>query len=252
MERVGGQCRVRRVRDMGHGEHLCLAFADDDEQRRVVTTYLRRGLERGERVLYFADQRAPERVLDWLGVAGTDPGPAVATGQLQVTTAGDSYLAAGSFDADAMVDALQREIASSLAVGYTGLRVSGEMGWALRDVPGADRLGEYEAKVNSVFAGRPASAVCQYDARLFDAETLDAFDRRHGGAVELPPLHSDTVLRLVPAFQSGRRTLRVFGTVDHRTTAPPGPWPRRWNSSWSGPGTYGSTWPAWTSSTWPG
>ncbi|MFH8799263.1 MEDS domain-containing protein [Streptomyces sp. NPDC017936] len=203
---------------MDHGDHLCLAFADDDEQRRVVTAYLSAGLERGERVMYFADQSAPVDVLGWLSASGTDPEPALRRGQLVVTTADDSYLAAGSFDVDGMVTALRHEVRDSLAAGYTGFRVSGEMGWALRAVPGADQLGTYETKVNTVFAGQKASAVCQYDARRFTAEQLDAFDRCHPGAVEAQPLHDDGTLRLVPSFREGRRTLRVAGSVDHRTT----------------------------------
>jgi anti-anti-sigma factor len=214
MEQAVGE---RQVHDMDHGDHLCLAFADDEEQRRVVTAYLRDGLQRGERVVYFADQCAPEQVLDWLRVAGTDPGTALDSGQLQVTTADDSYLAAGSFDADAMVATLRQEVADSLAAGYSGFRVSGEMGWALRDVPGAERLGEYERKVNAVFAENRASAICQYDARRFDAAALHAFGQKHPGTVEAVPLYSGATLRLVPSFHDGRRSLRVVGDVDYHT-----------------------------------
>ncbi|MEU6271929.1 MEDS domain-containing protein [Streptomyces populi] len=209
--------RERRVQDMDHGDHLCLAFVDDEEQRRVMTTYLRDGLERGERVLYFADQWAPEQVLNWLRAAGTDPDAALNSGQLQVTTANDSYLAGGSFDADVMVATLRQEVADSLAAGYTGFRVSGEMGWALRDVPGAERLGEYERKVNAVFAENRASAICQYDARRFDAAALHAFRHHHPGTVEAVPLYSSATLRLVPSFHNGRRSLRVVGDVDYHS-----------------------------------
>ncbi|MGW0917130.1 MEDS domain-containing protein [Streptomyces sp. NPDC002784] len=52
---------------MGHGDHLCLAFADDAEKCRVVTAYVLGGLRRGERVMYFADQSTPEQVLDYPG-----------------------------------------------------------------------------------------------------------------------------------------------------------------------------------------
>ncbi|SDD80519.1 MEDS domain-containing protein [Streptomyces prasinopilosus] len=208
----------RRVQDMDHGDHLCLAFTDDAEQRRVVTAYLTAGLHRGERVVYFADRLAPREVLDWLAASGTDPRPAVEGGRLVVTTADDSYLATGSFDADGMVAALEREVDQSLTAGCTGFRVSGEMGWALRRVPGADRLAAYETEVNRVFTGRRASAVCQYDARRFAPDRLGHLYDCHPGAVEPEPLHHDGTLRLVPSFRGGRRSLRVVGSVDHRTT----------------------------------
>lgn len=210
--------RERRVQDMVHGDHLCLAFADDAEQRRVVTAYVSAGLERGERVLYFADGRDPRQVLGWLGSAGTDPQRALASGQLKVTTTDESYLAAGSFDAEAMACGLRQEVADSLTAGYRGFRVSGEMGWALRGVPGADQLERYERKVTEVFAGQSASAVCQYDARRFGPAALDAFDRCHPGAVEPDELYAGPGLRLVPGFRAGQRALRVVGTVDYRGT----------------------------------
>ncbi|GHD54473.1 MEDS domain-containing protein [Streptomyces galbus] len=207
------------VQDVGQGDHVCLAFADDAEQRHVLSHYLADGLRRGERVLYFADRNTPDEVLGWLPAAGVDPGPLVSRGQLTVTTADDSYLASGTFDPDTMVAVLRQEVAASLAAGYTGFRVSGEMGWALREVPGADRLAEYETKVNAVFAEGRASAVCQYDARLFGAEQLHGFDRCHPSTAELRPLYQDARLRLVPAFRSGHHALRVVGTVDHTSTA---------------------------------
>ncbi|MFK0181716.1 MEDS domain-containing protein [Streptomyces xanthochromogenes] len=209
--------RERPIDDVGHGDHLCLAFADDAEQRRVVTSYLQVGLDRGERVLYFADQNTPGQVLNWLREAGTDPAAALDSGQLTVTTADDSYLADGPFDADAMVTALHKEVSDCLAAGYTGLRVSGEMSWALRDIPGADRLDEYERKVNAVFAGHAASAICQYDARRFDAASLHSFDRRHPAIVAPHPLFTSPSLDLVPSLRNGQQALRVIGDVDYHS-----------------------------------
>ncbi|MFD3546760.1 MEDS domain-containing protein [Streptomyces sp. NPDC058655] len=210
--------RELRVHDVGHGDHVCLAYADDAEQRRVVTAYVSAGLERGERVLYLADQDAPGRVLDWLASAGWDPRRALASGGLVVTTAEEGYLADGSFDAEAMVATLRREVEDSLAAGYRGFRVSGEMGWALRGVPGTEQLERYETRVTEVFAGQAASAICQYDARRFGPDALDAFDRCHPGAVEPAELYGSAGLRLLPSFRAGRRALRVVGTVDYRAT----------------------------------
>ncbi|MFF9278963.1 MEDS domain-containing protein [Streptomyces griseosporeus] len=205
------------VEEIDHGDHVCLAFADDAEQQRVAPTYLLTGLRRGERVMYFADQRTPTQVLDWLRAAGRDPEPALASGQLVVTTADDSYLAAGTFDADSMVATLRQEVADSLRAGYTGFRVSGEMAWALRDVPGSERLGEYETKANAAFEGHRASAVCQYDDRRIDAAALADFEAGHPQVVAAPSLHSSATLRLVPAFRSGERALRVVGAVDYHS-----------------------------------
>ncbi|MGW0417639.1 MEDS domain-containing protein [Streptomyces sp. NPDC003015] len=210
--------RARKVVEVEPGDHLCFAFADDAEQRRMVTAYLSAGLARGERVLYFADRHAPAAVLGWLRAGGVDPDAATASGQLRVATADDSYLASGAFDPDAMVASLREEARHSLAAGYSGLRVSGEMSWALREAPEVERLAEYEVKVHSVFAGQPASAICQYDARQFGPEQLRMFEKCHPAAVELHPWYSSSGLSIVPAFRAGERVLQVTGTVDYQAT----------------------------------
>lgn len=61
---------------------------------------------------------------------------------------------------------------SSIGEGYGGACASGEMSWALRGVPGSERLTEYEALINTIVREYPTTAVCQYDARRFDGATL--------------------------------------------------------------------------------
>ncbi|MET1076093.1 MAG: MEDS domain-containing protein, partial [Umezawaea sp.] len=159
----------------------------------------------------------PSAVLGWLEDAGVDTGPAVARGQLSVVTADESYLASGRFSSDAMIDSLRQEVHATASAGFRGLRVCGDMGWALRDVPGAEELEEYERAVDAVFLTFGASAICQYDARLFPADRVDAIDRYHRLSVEPRPLHSSALLRLLPGTRSDNHRLRVVGTVDHRT-----------------------------------
>jgi hypothetical protein len=56
--------------------------------------------------------------------------------------------------------------------GFSGIRSCGEMSWALKNIPGSDRLMEYETLLNTVGGEFPHSGMCQYDARLFDGATL--------------------------------------------------------------------------------
>ncbi|MFF3645295.1 MEDS domain-containing protein [Streptomyces sp. NPDC002564] len=209
--------RERQIHEVGHGHHLCLPFDDEDERQRLVGAYLSAGLDRGERLSYFSDLRPVPDVLAWLEKAGVPATAAAESGQLTVATAEDAYLTAGRFDPDAAVAKLHRTVRSALAAGFAGLRVSGEMSWALRDAQGAGLLEEYETKVNRVFAGRRASAICQYDTRRFGAARVASLDRRHPGIVGLAPLHTSPTLHLVPAFQAGQLCLRVEGEVDYHT-----------------------------------
>jgi hypothetical protein len=57
-----------------------------------------------------------------------------------------------------------------LVEGYPALRVTGEMTWALRGMPGFERLVEYEAKPNESIPGNKCLAICQYDRRCLAPE----------------------------------------------------------------------------------
>lgn len=156
---------------IAHGDHVCAAFDTRAEQCQLMIDFVRAGLAAGDRVCYFTDAMAPDVVLDTLRDAGLPVDAAVAEGALVVRSTEESYLAELPFDPARMVDAMHGAIDDALADGHAGIRVSGDMAWATRQVAGAERLLEYESRVNAVFADRPATALCQYDRRLFDATT---------------------------------------------------------------------------------
>ena len=46
------------------------------------------------------------------------------------------------------------------------------MTWALKGVPGSDKLIEYESGINNLIESHPMTVICQYDANQFDGATL--------------------------------------------------------------------------------
>ena len=46
------------------------------------------------------------------------------------------------------------------------------MTWATRDVPGSDKLIEYETGINYVLQTHPITAMCQYDANRFSGTLI--------------------------------------------------------------------------------
>ncbi|GAA3444378.1 MEDS domain-containing protein [Planomonospora venezuelensis] len=211
---------MRQVKDVRLGDHLCLAFTHEAEQREVSVTFVTAGLARGERVLYLTDDPTPDRVRHWLEEAGVDVAAVTAAGQLGVRPAREGYLVSGRFDPDAMITALRGEVAGSLAAGFSGFRISGEMGWALRGVAGAERLEEYERRITALFHEGMSAAICQYDTRVFPPDRLDALTGCHPEQVQMNALLQDGPLRVTPAFDSeGRPVLRVSGAIDRDTAA---------------------------------
>jgi len=103
---------------------------------------------------------------------GVEVKPYLDNGQLSIITANDAYMRDGVFNPDGMIDLLRGETERALAEGYSALRVTGEMTWALRGLPGAERLIEYEAKLNTFFPGSKCLALCQYDRRRFESDVI--------------------------------------------------------------------------------
>lgn len=201
---------------MAPGDHLCVSFDSDAEQHAVAVRFVRDGLDNREKVAYFTDTE-PATVLDFLAAGGITPGPNVEQGQLVVLPAEDSYLVDSPFDPDATVARLHRMVDEALTEGYAGLRVAGEMSWALRGGPGSGRLLEYERKVNEVFDTRPALALCQYDRRCFPSEGLAEFQAAHGGTAGPDPLYQDGMVAITPTYAPVG--LMISGEVD-MTNAP--------------------------------
>ncbi|MCX6560729.1 MAG: MEDS domain-containing protein [Candidatus Aminicenantes bacterium] len=154
------------------GTHMCYIFNDENQRREVVAAFLDSGLKEGEKVGYFVDTVTPEEMLSYLRGLGVKIPDRPAPAALSVSKAEDTYCPDGTFVPDRMLDTLRAYYASSLAEGFRGSRVSGEMSWALKGLPGSRRLVEYEAKVNDVVLEYPVTAICQYNANLFDGGTL--------------------------------------------------------------------------------
>ena len=171
------------LENLGPGDHLCSIFEMEAEHRAVLTPFLRQGLERGERVLYVADDRSRRSVLDYLRDDGLRVAPYVASGQLTILTSSDAYTRGGVFDPEAMIGLLSSEADRTLAKGYRALRITGEMTWALHGLPGSERLIEYEARLNEFFPGSNCLAICQYDRRRFAPDVLLNVLRTHPVAV---------------------------------------------------------------------
>jgi PAS domain S-box-containing protein len=148
-----------------------------------VTAFLRQGLERYEKVLYIIDEHAAETILHYLEDDGVDVGAYLSRGQLKILTHDATYVRDGVFDPDGMIALLEAETQVALQEGYAALRVTGEMTWALRGLPGSERLIEYEIKLNTFFPGRRCMALCQYDQRRFAPEILLDVLRTHPIAV---------------------------------------------------------------------
>ncbi len=152
--------------------HVCLIFDDEEQRREVVLDYLASALRRGEQVRYLADTQTPEAVLAWLKERGGPDFPAAENDALGVLDAQSFYCRNGCFDPREPVGMIPAAAEQAVAHGFRGIRITSEMSWALRDIPGTDRVLEYEAMLGTMRIDFPRAGMCQYDSRRFDGALL--------------------------------------------------------------------------------
>lgn len=157
---------------MHAGDHYCGIYRSDEDHRALIVDFVRDGVDRNEKMMYIVNVQTAEELKATLAAANVDADGLVNKRQLVILTAKEAYLRGGQFDPDKMIQLLRDETKQALEDGYTALRVTGEMTWALSGEPGSERLVEYESKLNQFFPKSQCYAICQYDRRRFDSEML--------------------------------------------------------------------------------
>lgn len=117
-------------------------------------------------------------VLDRLLQVGIDVPKAIDSGRLVVVTKKDTYEKYGDFQPEQMVGDLKIELEKALLQGFSGLRATGEMTWALDNPKTLQRLVEYEAVLHTRFSPR-LTGLCQYDETRFSPGVLSDIIRIH-------------------------------------------------------------------------
>ncbi|WP_254537771.1 MEDS domain-containing protein [Halomarina litorea] len=164
----------------GPTNHLALVFETPREQLAGVIPFVRAGLNRGERVMYVAHETPRDSLLTSFREAGIDVDAALEADDLSVHSTDEQY-DGGTFDPDAMISFLDETARAAVHDdGYDGLRITGEMTWALEaDESTLAHLVEYEGKLNDFYPDKPVVGLCQYDRTRFPGELLHDIIRAH-------------------------------------------------------------------------
>jgi len=164
---------LKALKGLKPHDHICLIYETNQDWRDAVIPFLQIGLERGEKCFYVVDSRTEKQIRNLLIKEGIDAESVEQSGQLVIRHESEAYTREGSFDPDRMIALLVSETEKALSEGYTALRVTGEMTWVLKGVPGSEKVIEYEAKLNSdLFPKHPCVAICQYNRQRFDPEII--------------------------------------------------------------------------------
>ena len=201
---------------LGVQRHICAFFNSIDEEHRVLRSFIRDGLDGGEKGFHIVDPELRDEHLKRLAGAGIDVERAIATGQLEVRPWQEAYLCGDRFNQDAMLALIEGVLQSGAATGYPLTRLLAHMEWALLDKPGVDDLVEYETRLNYVLPKYDDPLICTYDLSKFGSSVAMDIMRTHpaviiGGVLQENPffIPPDQFLLEIRERRSVRKSARL-------------------------------------------
>lgn len=148
------------------GFHVCHIYNEDRERAKMMAEFFKEALNEGNKILCVVDTISPHEISEELDHLGIDP-QTIETGFVKIDNE-SAYNPSGNFDPDSVLTNIGSYVKQAKQDGFTGLHISGDMAWVLRDKISTPQLMEYETKVLDYQKITPCTAICEYDARKFD------------------------------------------------------------------------------------
>ncbi|MFC0032165.1 MEDS domain-containing protein [Micromonospora chaiyaphumensis] len=195
------------------GDHVCWTHDDESAALDALGRFAAAGLRLGHKVVCFTETSPPQAVRARVDAVGVPTEAAVATGQLRIVPALETYPTGARPAPEAMVAIVVDEVDRAQHEGYPGIRLAGDMAWVLRSGTSLDDLRRYETALNPLFLDARIAGLCLYDRRLFPADGLRALAAAHPGTAG-----PDAARTWAPLLRAYRTTdppgLRLVGQVD--------------------------------------
>jgi hypothetical protein len=162
------------------GDHICALYVSQRERDQIMLPFLRAGLRAGHKCFCVVDSSPTSQVLKDIG----DDAATLASlsdHQLELFTAGETYLRTRPFSTEGILDFLRENVQVAAAEGdYAFSRITGEMPWALHDLPDErEEFFRYEAELNRFAPQYPQAILCLYDLGHFGGGILLDLLRTH-------------------------------------------------------------------------
>lgn len=175
-------------RTLSRTNHICAFFNSRQEQNKVLMPFFKEGYDQGEKLFHVVDSCLHGEHRCACQEGGIDVATAEASGQLEIHDWEETYLKDGYFDGDRQIRILEDMLERSRS-SYPRVRVTGNMEWALKTMPGVNDVIEYETKLNYVLPKFPDAFVCVYDLN------------RHSGSVVVDILRTHPMVIIAGVLQ---------------------------------------------------
>jgi len=162
------------------GTHIAGLYEFESERDRIVTGFMRKGLEEGDFLLYCPAEQGEAQFRKTMEEACPeyrdyldDPD------RIRITTPREVYYPDGHFspwDMDRSLIGLYEE---QQIQGPRNIRAAAEMTWALEKIPGSEHLMAYEARLNFMIPSINWVSICMYNINKFTKDAVVKVLRTH-------------------------------------------------------------------------
>ena len=202
-------------RTLSHTNHICAFFNSREEQNKILMPFFKDGYDQGEKLFHVVDSNLHEDHRCACRQGGIQVDTAEASGQLEIHDWEETYLKDGYFDADRMIGIVEDMLATNHP-HFQRIRVTGNMEWALKTLPGVKDVIEYETKLNYVLPKYPDAFVCVYDLNRHSGSVVMDILRTHpmviiAGVLQENPLYvpPDEFMRELRRRKGGREQVEA-------------------------------------------
>jgi hypothetical protein len=138
-----------------------LFYTNQRDKRLILFTYLKAGLDAGEAAVYIAGDESSSQIRESMREFGLNVEQLERTGALRVVDYRNWYIIQGEFNIGQTISLWKKALTESVARGFKGLRVTGEMACFFKH----DMINElilYERALHRELE-IPLAAICAYD-----------------------------------------------------------------------------------------
>ena len=164
---------IRLLGEIPWGTHVCVFYESMEDLLDAAAAYFKAGLDSNELCVWAVSSPITEEDA-WTALRDSVPDlPARRTaGQIEILQGHEWYLKGDQFDLKRITAGWSQKLSHALALGYEGLRVSGNAFWFEQNQ--WKEFSEYEHELDRSLAGQKMIVMCTYSLR--ESRAVDILD----------------------------------------------------------------------------
>lgn len=161
------------------GAHICLPYVSQEDREKAIAAFLIEGLRRGERCAFVGLSESRDGLVKRLHSTGIAVEDLRNQGALALYDVEELTPRDAPFDPDSRTKVIQSLIADARTEGYAAFRGVGDYPATRQGARDAKLILKYETDVGDLLRTTGSRAMCAYDRRHTDADTMTTVLRAH-------------------------------------------------------------------------